>query len=63
MFRALLFSACLLSISAAQTFVNPIAEGADPCVIRHGDKYLWCQSAGKHAKPWPHIFPPSAQNW
>lgn len=46
MFRTLLFSACLLSISAAQTFVNPIAEGADPCVIRHGDKYLWCQSAG-----------------
>ncbi|WP_052573403.1 family 43 glycosylhydrolase [Haloferula sp. BvORR071] len=30
----------------ADTFVNPIAEGADPCVIRHGDQYIWCQSAG-----------------
>lgn len=48
MFRVLLFSACLLSTSVAQTFVNPIAEGADPCVIRHGDKYIWCQSAGNH---------------
>lgn len=46
MFRALLFSACLASASVAQTFVNPIAEGADPCVIRHGDQYIWCQSAG-----------------
>jgi len=46
MLRTLLFSGCLLSTSVAQTFVNPIAEGADPCVIRHGDKYLWCQSAG-----------------
>ena len=46
MFRVLLFSASLLATLAAQTFVNPIAEGADPCVIRHGDKYIWCQSAG-----------------
>ncbi len=46
MFRVLLFSACLLSTSVAETFVNPIAEGADPCVIRHGDQYIWCQSAG-----------------
>jgi GH43 family beta-xylosidase len=27
-------------------FVNPIAEGADPAVVRHGDQYLWCQSEG-----------------
>lgn len=46
MLRAILLSACLGSVSLADTFVNPIAEGADPCVIRHGDKYLWCQSAG-----------------
>jgi GH43 family beta-xylosidase len=46
MVRTLLLSACLLSASVADTFVNPIAEGADPCVIRHGDKYIWCQSAG-----------------
>ncbi|HET7174238.1 MAG TPA: glycoside hydrolase family 43 protein [Nocardioidaceae bacterium] len=25
-------------------FVNPIAEGADPCVVRIGERYLWCQS-------------------
>src|SRR3954453_6601269 len=27
-------------------FVNPIAEGADPYVVRDGDHYLWCQSDG-----------------
>lgn len=27
-------------------FVNPIAEGADPCVVLDGDRYLWCQSEG-----------------
>lgn len=26
-------------------FVNPIAEGADPFVVRDGDRYLWCQTA------------------
>lgn len=46
MVRVFLLSACLLGSSLADTFVNPIAEGADPCVIRHGDKYIWCQSAG-----------------
>lgn len=46
MFRVFLFSVCLSSLSLAGTFVNPIAEGADPCVVRHGDKYIWCQSAG-----------------
>lgn len=46
MIRSLILSSCLLSTAVADTFVNPIAEGADPCVIRHGDKYLWCQSAG-----------------
>lgn len=28
------------------TFVNPIAEGADPWVTRHDGKYLWCFSEG-----------------
>ena len=46
MLRTLLLSACFLSTSPADTFVNPIAEGADPCVIRHGENYIWCQSAG-----------------
>lgn len=27
-------------------FVNPIAEGADPSIVRDGDRYLWCQSEG-----------------
>lgn len=27
-------------------FVNPIAEGADPYVVRDGDHYLWCQTDG-----------------
>ncbi len=27
-------------------FVNPIAEGADPSVVRHGDRYLWCRTDG-----------------
>ena len=25
-------------------FVNPIAEGADPCVVKDGDRYLWCRT-------------------
>lgn len=25
-------------------FVNPVAEGADPFVVRDGDGYLWCQT-------------------
>lgn len=33
-------------VSAANTFVNPIAEGADPWVIRDGDQYYWCYSDG-----------------
>src|SRR5690242_1181018 len=27
-------------------FVNPIAEGADPAVVRHQGRYLWAQSEG-----------------
>ena len=27
-------------------FVNPVAEGADPYVVRDGTSYLWCQSVG-----------------
>ncbi|MGH3472040.1 MAG: glycoside hydrolase family 43 protein, partial [Nocardioidaceae bacterium] len=30
-------------------FTNPIAEGADPCVVRDGNRYLWCQSEGNVA--------------
>ncbi|TYL51833.1 family 43 glycosylhydrolase [Nocardioides sp. BGMRC 2183] len=30
-------------------FVNPIAEGADPCVVRDGASYLWVQSVGDRA--------------
>lgn len=28
------------------SFVNPIAEGADPWVVQHGEQYLWCFSEG-----------------
>ncbi|MEC8863170.1 MAG: glycosyl hydrolase family 43, partial [Planctomycetota bacterium] len=33
------------------TFVNPIAEGADPWVIRdpRSQRYLWCMSEGNRA--------------
>ena len=27
-------------------FVNPISEGADPSVVRDGDRFLWCQAEG-----------------
>jgi GH43 family beta-xylosidase len=27
-------------------FVNPIGEGADPSVVRDGDRFLWCQAEG-----------------
>ncbi len=30
----------------APTFTNPIADGADPWVIRHGGAYLWCATTG-----------------
>lgn len=48
---ALLSAALLLLPPAAvfaetETFTNPIAEGADPWVTRHGDKYVWCFSEG-----------------
>lgn len=36
----------LAAIAAADTFVNPIAEGADPWVVQHGNQYLWCHSEG-----------------
>jgi GH43 family beta-xylosidase len=35
-----------LSASAAPTFTNPLAEGADPWVVRHGAHYYWCASDG-----------------
>lgn len=31
---------------ADDQFVNPVGEGADPHVVRDGDRYLWCQSEG-----------------
>jgi GH43 family beta-xylosidase len=38
------------TITVASTFVNPIAEGADPWVIRESPKrYLWCMSEGNRA--------------
>jgi len=30
----------------AGTFVNPIAGGADPWVVKQDDRYVWCQSEG-----------------
>lgn len=47
MFRPLVISLSLLaSVTAETTFVNPIAEGADPWVVKHGDRYIWCHSEG-----------------
>lgn len=48
----MLLRSLLLSVStflcfsahAAETFVNPISEGADPWVTKYGDKYIWCHS-------------------
>lgn len=46
-FRSLLLAlsafACFPA-SAAETFVNPVSEGADPWVTRHGNQYIWCHS-------------------
>lgn len=33
-------------LTADDSFVNPIAEGADPSVVQDGDRYLWVQSEG-----------------
>lgn len=49
--RSILALASLLLLPSAvraeaATFVNPIAEGADPWVTRHGDQYVWCFSEG-----------------
>ena len=30
-------------------FTNPIGEGADPWVIRHGSRFLWCKTDGDRA--------------
>ena len=35
-----------LRAADAPTFTNPIAEGADPWVVRHGAHYYWCSSDG-----------------
>jgi GH43 family beta-xylosidase len=34
----------LANLESPGTFVNPIAGGADPWVIRHGVHYYWCMS-------------------
>lgn len=47
--KSFLFSLLLLPsalFAETATFVNPIAEGADPWVTRHDGKYLWCFSEG-----------------
>lgn len=48
--KSALLSAVLFFLPSAavlaETFVNPIAEGADPWVTHHGDKYVWCFSEG-----------------
>ncbi len=50
--KVILFCAAfsLLALPAALPqqagFVNPVAEGADPWVVRHEDKYVWCFSEG-----------------
>ncbi|WP_226894657.1 family 43 glycosylhydrolase [Luteolibacter marinus] len=46
MLRTLLASLLLVSHLSADPFVNPIAEGADPWVTKHGDQYIWCASEG-----------------
>lgn len=35
--------------AAAPTFTNPIAEGADPWVVRHGAHYYWCSSGNNRS--------------
>lgn len=35
-----------MSSIARRAFTNPIGEGADPQVVKVGDRYLWCQSEG-----------------
>jgi GH43 family beta-xylosidase len=48
--RIALLCGCIFSALAAQAqeaarqFVNPIAEGADPWVVRHEGAYYWCQT-------------------
>jgi GH43 family beta-xylosidase len=47
--RALGFlAACAVfaATAAAQTFTNPIGNGADPWVLKHEGQYLMCQSGG-----------------
>jgi GH43 family beta-xylosidase len=50
--KSILAAAALMAVPAGPaagqeaTFTNPIAEGADPWVLRHGDRYLWCFSEG-----------------
>ncbi len=40
------FCGTATAFSQQATFVNPIAEGADPWVVKHGDQYVWCFSEG-----------------
>jgi GH43 family beta-xylosidase len=34
-----------ISIPQIRTFTNPVWEGADPWMVRHGDNYIYCYSA------------------
>lgn len=43
---ALALLAAAAAPARAQTFTNPIGNGADPWVIRHEGQYLMCQSGG-----------------
>lgn len=45
---AMLLGVCVAmsAVASAGTFANPIAEGADPWVVRHGDQYIWCKTEG-----------------
>lgn len=42
----LLTSAVSAEVPVVRTFVNPVYEGADPWVIKHGDWYYYCRSEG-----------------
>ncbi len=39
----------ILPLAAEEAFTNPIAEGADPWVVRHEGKYIWCQATGNRS--------------
>ncbi|HOA73376.1 MAG TPA: family 43 glycosylhydrolase [Phycisphaerae bacterium] len=47
-----------------RTFVNPVYEGADPWVVKHGHSYYYCRSEGdKGVSVWksPHLTDPGVK--